>query len=157
MKTVQLSIRNSEYARSLRDSLLGDGTHRVYLVDQPDLRIDGIVVIDGNTLDKSLFLGGQPERFVVVTGKGTDSLSRLWNAGIRHVVFEGDAPGTAHLAVIAAEMRLPNSGPKASGLSGASGEKHHTRHGPALPVLDPTPRCGRCSYTSMHKYSFRGF
>ena len=28
-----------------------------------------------------------------------------WNAGIRHVVFEGDSPNTTQLAIIAAELR----------------------------------------------------
>src|SRR5579864_5149043 len=83
MKTVQLAIRDSEYAQSLRNSLLRDGTHRVYLVDQPDLRIDGVIVIDGAGLAGLSPCDDQPERFVVVTRKGTDSLSRLWDAGIR--------------------------------------------------------------------------
>lgn len=157
MKTVQLAIRDSEYAQSLRNSLLRDGTHRVFLVDQPDLRIDGVVVIDGNQLDSLAPCGQQPERFVVITRKGSDSLSRLWNAGIRHVVFEGDSPSTAQLAIIAAELRLPNPGPKASRVSGPPNEKHHTGPRPTLPVLDPSPRCGRCSFTSSRKYTFRGF
>jgi len=155
MKTVQLAIRDSEYAQSLRNSLLRDGTHRVYLVDQPDLRIDGVIVIDGAGLAGLSPCDDQPERFVVVTRKGTDSLSRLWDAGIRHVVFEGDSPSTAQLAIIAAELRLPSPGPKASRVSGPAGEKHHTPARPNLPVLDPPSRCGRCNFT--HKYSFRGF
>jgi hypothetical protein len=157
MKTVQLAIRDSEYAQSLRNSLLRDGTHRVYLVDQPDMRIDGVVVIDGNTLDNLAAYGEQAERFVVITRKGGDSLSRLWNAGIRHVLFEGDSPSTAQLAIIAAELRLPNPGPKANRVSGPPNEKHHTGPRPALPVLDAPSRCGRCSFTSSHKYTFRGF
>jgi hypothetical protein len=106
MKTVQLSIRDSEYAQSLRNSLRRDGAHRVYLVDQPDMRIDGVVVIDGSTLDRLCPWLEHPERLVAITQKGSDSLSRLWSAGIRHVVFEGDSPDTAQLAVIAAELRL---------------------------------------------------
>jgi hypothetical protein len=157
MKTVQLAIRDSEYAQSLRNSLLRDGTHRVYLVDQPDLRIDGVVVIDSIKLDGGSPYEEQPERFVVITRKGSDSLSVLWNAGIRHVVFEGDSPSTAQLAIIAAELRLPNPGPKASRVSGPPSEKHHTGPRPTLPVLDAPTRCGRCSFTSSHKYSFRGF
>ena len=62
MKTVQLALRDSEYAQSLRNSLLRDGTHRVYLVDQPDMRIDGVVVIDGNKLDALTSSGDQAER-----------------------------------------------------------------------------------------------
>jgi hypothetical protein len=136
MKTVQLAIGDSEYAQSLRNSLLRDGTHRVYLVDQPDLRIDGVVVIDGSKLDGLSLCKDQPERFVVITRKGTDSLSCLWNAGIRHVVFESDSPSTAHLAIIAAELRLPNPGPKTSRVSGSPNEEHHTGQHPTLPVLD---------------------
>jgi hypothetical protein len=113
MKTVQLAIRDSDYVQSLRNSLLRDGTHRVYLVEHPDLRIDGVVVIDVHGLTSLFRCREQPERFVAVTRKGADSLSRLWNAGIRHVVFEEDSPNTAQLAIIAAELRLPNSWRKA--------------------------------------------
>jgi hypothetical protein len=147
MKTVQLALRDSEFAQSLRTSLLRDGTHRVYLVDQPDLRIDGVVVIDGSMLDGLAPCKEQTERFVVITRKGTDSLSRLWNAGIRHVVFEGDSPITAQLAIIAAELRLPNPGLKASRVSGPPTEKHRTSPHPSLPAIDPPARCGRCSFT----------
>ena len=125
MKIVQLAIRDSEYAQSLCNSLLRDGTHRVYLVDQPDMRIDGVVVIDGNRLDNLSPWARQPERFVVITCKGTDSLSRLWHAGIRHVVFEGDAPSTAQLAIIAAELRLPDSGLKTGRVWGPAMETSH--------------------------------
>lgn len=107
MKTVQLALENVEYAQSLRDLLLRDGNHRVYLVEQPDLRLDGIVMVDGDrycNLDTS---DSQPERFVVMAHKGSDSLSRIWDAGVRHVLFDGDPPNTAQLAIIAAELRLP--------------------------------------------------
>src|SRR5579864_8478664 len=107
MKTVQLAIGNTEYAQSLRDLLLRDGTHRVYLVDEPDLRLDGIVMIDGNRADNLSLLDLDPERFVVITRKGSDSLARIWDAGVRHVLFDGDPPNTAQLAIIAAELRLP--------------------------------------------------
>jgi hypothetical protein len=157
MKTVQLAIRDSEYAQSLRNSLLRDGTHRVFLVDRPDMRIDGVVVIDGNKLDALASCGDQSERFVVIASKGSESLSQLWNAGIRHVVFEGDSPGTAQLAIIAAELRLPNPGPKASRVAGPANEKHHTVPRPTLPILNAPSRCGRCSCTSRQKYTFRGF
>jgi hypothetical protein len=154
MKTVQLAIRDSDYAQSLRNSLLRDGTHQVYLVDQPDLRIDGVVVIDGSGFENVLS-PCEPERFVVITRKGSDSLSRLWDAGIRHVVFEGDSPTTAQLAVIAAELRLPGYEPKSGRDYGAASEKRRTGPRPGFPVLDTTPHCGRC-IPSRHK-DFRGF
>jgi len=111
MTIIQLAIPDSDYAQSLRNSLLRDGAHRVYLVDQPDMRIDGVVVIDGDQLDHLAPCGEWPERFVVITHNGSDSLSRLWNAGVRHVVFECDSPDTAQLAIIAAELRLPSLEP----------------------------------------------
>ena len=57
-------------------------------------------------------LDSEPERFVVITHKGSDCLSAIWDSGVRHVLFEGDPPNTAQLAVIAAELRLP--APKSS-------------------------------------------
>jgi hypothetical protein len=109
MKNVQLAIRNSDYAQSLRNLLLRDGAHRVHLVAQPDLRLGGVVVVDEDRFH-NLTPENEPERFVVITRKGTDNLSRVWEAGIRHVVFEEDSPNTAQLAVIAAELRMPNDG-----------------------------------------------
>ncbi len=155
MKTVQVAIHDAEFAQTLRNSLLRDGTHRVYLVDRPDLRVDGVVVIDGSMIEN--VCAEQAERFVVIARKGSDSLSQLWNAGIRHVVFEGDSPNTAQLAIIAAELRLPNPGPKTSRATGPHNEKHHTNQRPILPVLGPPPRCGRCSFTSSSKFIFKGF
>src|ERR1700730_3906268 len=139
MKTVQLAIGNMEYAQSLRDLLLRDGTHRVYVVDRPDLRLDGIVMLDGDRPGNLSMLDSEPERFVVITRKGSDSLSRIWAAGIRHVLFDGDPANTAQLAIIAAELRLP--GTRSSKRPG-TGDGHHTRH-LDIPAVDPPARCGR--------------
>ena len=109
MKTVQLAIGNTGYAQSLRDLLSRDGTHRVYLVERPDLRLDGIVMIDGDRTSNLSMMDSEPGRFVVITRKGSDSLSRIWDAGVRHVLFDGDPPNTAQLAIIAAELRLPST------------------------------------------------
>ena len=139
MKTVQLAIGNMEYAQSLRDLLLRDGTHRVYVVDRPDLRLDGIVMIDGDRPANLSILDSEPERFVVIAHKGSDSLSRIWDAGVRHVLFDGDPPNTAQLAIIAAELRLPMMrGSKTP----RDGDGHHTRH-LYIPAVDPPARYGR--------------
>ena len=137
MKTVQLALENTEYAHSLRDLLLRDGTHRVYLVDRPDLRLDGIVMIDGDRTSNLSVLDSEPERFVVVTHKESDALARIWDAGVRHVLFAGDSPKTAQLAIIAAEMRIPlTAGSKREG-----GRRHTSPHG--IPAVDTPPSCGR--------------
>ena len=106
MKTVQLAIRNPEFSEALRNLLLRDGTHRVYVVERPDMRLDGVVVIGGDSFDDLSLLRTDPERFVVVTRNLPASLSKIWEAGARHVVFEKDSPTTAQLAVIATELRL---------------------------------------------------
>lgn len=149
MKTIQLALHDSEYTQSLRSLLLRDGTHRVYVVDQPDLRLDGVVVIDGNCSENLAFLDGEPDRFVIITRKGSDHLARIWDAGVRHVVFEGDSPSTAHLAIIAAEMRLPRVDGRASRVSGAGPyyDGHRTVSHPKLPIIDPPAHCGRCRFS----------
>jgi hypothetical protein len=154
MKTVQIALHDPEYAQSLHKLLLRDGNHRVYLVDRADLRLDGVVVIDASSLDNLSMLDKEPERFVVITRKGSDHLSRIWEAGVRHVVFDGDSPSTAQLAIIAAELRLPDGGVKGGKIKGTQGEKHLTAPRPALPVLDLPTRSARCRFASMRNYGF---
>jgi hypothetical protein len=107
MKTVQLAIHDSDYARAIRKLLLRDGTHNVYQVNHPNLRMDGVVVMDESTFQNLPDDDSDRERFVIITSKGSHGLARMFDAGIRHVVFEGDSPYTTQLAIIAAEMRLP--------------------------------------------------
>lgn len=154
MKTVQLSIRDAEYAQSLRNLLLRDGAHRVNLVDRPDLSLDGVVVIDDDRFGGFSVLKQEPERFVVITHKGTDSLSRIWDAGIRHVVFAEDSPNTAQLAVFAAELRLPKAGvpPRMNRAPVLHNEKHRSARYPTLPVLGSRLGCSRCGLKDANTY-----
>lgn len=145
MKTVQLAIGNTEYAETLRNLLLRDGTHRVYIVDHPDLRLDGIVLIDGNRGDDLSMLDAEPERFVIIAKKGSECLSRIWDAGVRHVLFEGDPPNTAQLAIIAAELRLP-----ADLSTKRRGNGNRNEHSMATPS-EPLSPCGRFSARRMHR------
>lgn len=106
MKTVQLAIPDYQYTQALRNLLQNDGAHNVQVVERPDLRRDGVVVIGAGNPDNLSLLQCDPERFVVIARNGPDELSRIWQAGARHVVFEKDPPRTAQLAIIAAELRL---------------------------------------------------
>ena len=152
MKTIQLALRDTEYADELQNLLLKDGTHRVYLVDQPDLRLDGVIVIDGDE-DRLGLLEGEAERFVVITRKGSDHLAHIWEAGARHVVFEGDAASTVHLAIIAAELRLPRTSYKGKTSSAAPIDEHRPRFRPEFPILD-APRHSAKSRFSKPPFSF---
>ena len=155
MKTVQLAIRDSDYAQLLRNLLLRDGMHRVYLVDRPDLRMDGVIVLDESRFENLAVLDSEPDRFVVITRKGTDHLSRVWEAGIRHVVFEEDPANTAQLAIIAAELRLPRAA--GIGRTGRPTEsqpvRHHSLAPPDLPTLGSPVRCRKCG----HRNALTGF
>jgi len=106
MKTVQLAISDSEHSYSLRELLLGDGIHQVHLVERPNLAIAGVIVVDVDHLERSGALAGGRERLVVVASKASTDLARVWKAGIRHVVFRGDAPRTVRVAVLATELSL---------------------------------------------------
>jgi hypothetical protein len=144
MKTVQLAIRDSEYAQSLRNLLLRDGTHKVCLVEKPDMDLEGVIVIDEGRFGNSPLGPPEPERYVVITRKGAD-LARVWDAGIRHVVFEADSPNTAQLAVIAAELRLPRAATTLGRIPTMTHvERHHAPVLPILPLLDPAAHHCRC-------------
>ncbi len=127
MTTVQLAIHNSEYRQSLRNLLLRDGAHNVLLVHKPDLKLNGVVVIDGRWFEDHSQLGSQPERFVVIMRKGEDHITKAWDLGVRHVIFEEDSTTTAQLAVMAAELRLPKGPANDGSLDG-------TRGGCAVPL-----------------------
>ena len=110
MKTVQVAIRDSEHAYSLRELLLRDGVHQVHLVERPNLAIAGVIVVDLDHLERSGALAGGRERLVVMASKANRDLARVWKAGIRHVVFQGDAPRTVRVAVLATELSLMHCG-----------------------------------------------
>jgi hypothetical protein len=148
MTTVQLAIHDSEYAQSLRNLLLRDGAHRVLLVDKPDLKVNGVMVVEPNFCGDPSFLSSAAERIVVIMRKGEDQLTRIWEAGVRHVVFEEDSPTTAQLAVIAAELRMPKLGDLSAscGSSPRTGEKRHLKPKRGWPVLNSQPRCSHCCF-----------
>ncbi len=112
MKTVQLAIQDPNYADSIRDLLVQDGGHRVHLVDQPDLALGGVIVLDAANLESLRVAPNERERLVVMVHKERDDLCKIWNAGVRHVVFHGDPPHTARVAVLGVELSL---GARASG------------------------------------------
>jgi hypothetical protein len=132
MTTVQIAIHNQPYAARLADLLKKDGSRVVAVVDGPNPDAEGIIVMDGSTPENLLLFEAQPERFVVIARKDAALLSRIWDAGVRHVVFEEDSPATALLAVIAAELRMPRLG-ASKGMPGFP-----------IAVLDSAARACRC-------------
>ena len=105
MKTVQVAIRDAACSQSICNVLRREGRHTVVVVDQPDFSLEGVIILDSEHLERVGVAAEQSDRFVLVTRKDPDRLARIWNAGVRHVVFEDDSPNTVQLAVSAAELR----------------------------------------------------
>jgi hypothetical protein len=121
------------------------------VVDQPDLSQEGVIVLDCEHLERIGFAADQPDRLVLITRKDPDRLARIWNAGIRHVVFEDDSPNTVQLAVSAAELRQarPATGKDAAAAGAAPLRRHsQLRRESELPILggSGTDRCRACHH-----------
>jgi hypothetical protein len=113
MQNVQIAIPDRIYAEALRDLLMADGQHRVFLVDYPSPAIGGVMVVGS-------FVGGRPispagcdfDRCVVFTGTTALDMNQLWEAGVRHVIHADCPPDTGRLVVLAAERRLGSGAPR---------------------------------------------
>ena len=103
MPTVQIAIADYLYAEQIQDLLVRDGNHRVYLVDTPNPKIDGVIVVDDRRLKEVPF---GSVRYVIVANKASRRISSLFHAGVHHLIFATDSPNTACLAILAAELRL---------------------------------------------------
>jgi hypothetical protein len=106
VSNVQIAIADYLYADRIRDLLVRDGTHRVYVVDTANPKIDGVIVMDDYRLEEVPSTPPASERYVVIANKASRRISSLFHAGVHHVVFATDSPSTACLAILAAELRL---------------------------------------------------
>ena len=106
MSAIQLAVNDHAYARWVRSLLLRHGAHQVYITDWPELKLGGVIVIDRKKLDKLLPARKDLRRLLVIAPNDPESLSQLWTAGVRHVVFEGDPPAAAALTILALETSL---------------------------------------------------
>ncbi|MGQ9634414.1 MAG: hypothetical protein ACUVXB_09225 [Bryobacteraceae bacterium] len=126
MEIVQLAISNKAYATTLRDLLARNPGWRILMVDTPDLRMEGIIVVDSEALDRLATTIAKPERIVLITQKDAPHLAKAWEAGIVSVVYDNEPVNTALLAVMAARLRVskasrPDGSPKSS--SAANNDK----------------------------------
>ena len=153
MKTVQLAIRDAACAQSICNVLRREGRHTVLVVDQPDLALDGVIVLDCEHLEH-IGMAEEPGRFVLVTRKDPDKLAWIWNAGIRHVVFEDDSANTVQLAVSAAELRQtrPSTDTGSAYTRGTAGDRSRRfvqlrrDGGPTILNEGGTGRCRACHH-----------
>lgn len=105
MTTVQLATTNREYAFFLRSVLVRRGEYQVVIIDKPDPRIPGLLVVADTLLDD--LNRYDPVRLIVIASRhDTAHLNRFWDAGLRNVIFAEDSLQTAYLAIVGAHMRL---------------------------------------------------
>ncbi len=153
MPLVQLSIEDRTYASALAELLGADGSHKVVCTDSPDLGVDGVIVVDGRRTENLLLFACRPERFVVIASKDPCLLSKVWEAGVRHVVFEEDGPSTTLLAVIAAELRNPRMGARSFKFFAEESTRGRRSNFPAIISNVHTDRCRSC-FSKIRKTSF---
>jgi len=106
MDTIQVAIANERYATALRELLARSAGWKVLSVDVPDPRIEGVIVLDAQALDRLPSQTANPERVVLIARNDPGALARAWEAGIVSVVSENDPMSTAMLAIMAARLQV---------------------------------------------------
>ena len=106
MDTIQVAIANECYATALRELLARSAAWKVLSVDVPDPRVEGVIVLDAQALDRLPSQTANPERVVLISRNDPGALARAWEAGIVSVVSENDSMSTAMLAIMAARLQV---------------------------------------------------
>jgi hypothetical protein len=106
VKTVQVAIPDPGYADSIRNLLVQDGRHQVHLVEKPDFGLNGVIIIDARQLVDCPSLRKEQKRLVAMASKTGDDLEKMWDAGIRHLLFYEDPPERLRILVLAVELKL---------------------------------------------------
>lgn len=109
VKTVQVAIQDPVYADCIRSLLSEDGRHQVHLVQTPNVDLAGVIVLDAAYLGCFSAPAREQHRLIVMAHKQADDLGRIWDAGVRHVMFYGDPPQNVRVAVLAMELSLSAS------------------------------------------------
>jgi len=110
VKTIQVALRDPIYADTLRGLLAHDQLRDIHLVANPDLCTPGVIIVDAAGLQDFPPLFQEPDRLIVVAHKN-DDLSKIWEAGVRHVLFHGDPPETTNTVILGLELSLAAGGP----------------------------------------------
>jgi DNA-binding NarL/FixJ family response regulator len=109
MRTIQIAVSDDGYAGDLSRMLGKSGVWEVVRVDLPDAARPGVVVVDGDALERLAAPLANPERVVLVDrGDGVD-LDRAFEMGIKSVVSSRDPLDTVLLAIMAARLRASRS------------------------------------------------
>lgn len=103
---VQIAIKDQVYAEELRGLLEEDNKHRVYVVDNPTLTMDGAVVVDETILQHLAMPTGTDASRYIVLCKGSSDPHWLWGTGVRCVVPSEDPPDWVRTVILGMELNL---------------------------------------------------
>jgi hypothetical protein len=130
METIQVAIANASYATALRELLARNAGWRILSVEAPDPRIEGVIVVDCQSLDGLPSGFENPQRVVLITPNEASHLAKAWEAGIVSVVFEDDPINTAILAIMAARLRVNKAAPRSEMAPGKAASRDQFNAGP---------------------------
>jgi fructose/tagatose bisphosphate aldolase len=109
MTRIQVALDDKTLSQRLCGALAACQAGHVEGVEDPDMRVPGVVVIDTEHLERMATPLARPERCVLVAhgsrGATPDLMSRAWESGVRAVVFDKDPLDTLVLAVLSARFR----------------------------------------------------
>ena len=130
METIQVAIANASYATALRELLARNAGWRILSVQAPDPRIEGVIVVDSQSLDGLPRAFENPQRVVLITPNEAPHLAKAWEAGIVSVVFEDDPINTAILAIMAARLRVTMAASRSETAPGKAASRDQLDAGP---------------------------
>ena len=130
METIQVAIADASYATALRDLLARNAGWRILSVEAPDPRIEGVIVVDSQSLGGLPSAIENPQRVVLITPNEAPHLARAWEAGIVSVVYEDDPINTAILAIMAARLRVTKGAARSEAAAGKSASRDQLEAGP---------------------------
>ena len=81
METIQVAIANAAYATALRELLARNAGWRILSVEAPDPRIEGVIVVDSQSLDGLPRAIENPQRVVLITPNEAAHLAKPGRRG----------------------------------------------------------------------------
>ncbi len=99
-------------------------------VEAPDPRIEGVIVVDSQSLEGLPSAIENPQRVVLITPNEAPHMAKAWEAGIVSVVFEDDPINTAILAIMAARLRVTKATSRSEAALGKPASRDQVDAGP---------------------------
>lgn len=113
VKTVQVAIPDPVCADSVRSLLIQDVRHQIHVVEKPNFDLPGIIIMDAMCVSNFPTVAQEHKRMLVMAHKEQADLAKLWDAGVRHMVFYEDPPQWLTMLVLGIELSLAANGSSA--------------------------------------------